>query len=146
MRRVLPSASIGREDITRWLKFLAGEEAARKLTEYQAELRREKRHEEGEKGLRKRQRRRFSVSTDVRNSGTQTFWAIHVEAMNWSGMGVREYAAVMQLSPYALRKWRDRLDEGEVEIDLRAHLHPSARPVGSTSVKEPAPESSLRCK
>jgi transposase-like protein len=48
---------------TRWLKHLAGEEAARKLTEYQAELRREKRREEREKGLKRRQRRRFSVST-----------------------------------------------------------------------------------
>jgi hypothetical protein len=28
-----------------------------------------------------------------------------------------------------LRKWRDRLDEREVEIDWRAHLQPSARPV-----------------
>jgi hypothetical protein len=116
----------------RWLKALAGEEAARKLTEYQAEVRREKRREQREKGL----RRRFSVSTDVRNRAMQAFWAMHVEAMNWSGMGAREYAAALSLSPYALRKWRDRLDDGEVEIDWRAHLHPSARPVVSTSAKE----------
>lgn len=114
------------ETFTRWLKHLAGEEAARKLVEYRAELRREKRREEREKGLKRRQRRRFSVSTDVRNRGTQAFWAMHVEALNWSGMGVREYAAALRLSPYALRKWRDRLDECEVEIDWRAHLHPSA--------------------
>jgi hypothetical protein len=112
----------------RWLKALAGEESARKLTEYQAELLREKRREQREKGLRRHQRRRFSVSMDVRNRATQAFWAMHVEAMNWSGMGVREYAAALSLSPYALRKWRDRMDEGEVEIDWRAHLHPSARP------------------
>ncbi|QDW39846.1 transposase [Bradyrhizobium sp. KBS0727] len=123
----------------RWLKALAGEEAACKLTEYQAELRREKRREKREKGL----RRRFSVSTDVRNRAMQAFWAMHVEAMNWSGMGVREYAAALSLSPYALRKWRDRLDDGEVEIDWRAHLHPSARPVVSTSAKESTSESSL---
>ncbi|WP_247457073.1 hypothetical protein [Bradyrhizobium sp. 2] len=66
----------------------------------------------------------------MRNRAVQAFWAMHVEAMNWSGMGVREYAAALSLSPYALRKWRDRLDEGQVEIDWRAHLHPSARPVG----------------
>ena len=48
---------------TRWLKHLAGEEAARKLVEYRAELRREKRREEREKGLKRRQRRRFSVSS-----------------------------------------------------------------------------------
>ena len=123
----------------RWLNALAGEETARKLTEYQTELRREKRREQREKGL----RRRFSVSTDVRNRAMQAFWAMHVEAMNWSGMGVREYAAALSLSPYALRKWRDRLDDGGVEIDWRAHLHPSARPVVSTSAKELGSESSL---
>lgn len=123
----------------RWLRALAGEEAARKLTEYQAELRRGKRREQREKG----QRRRFSVGTDVRNRAMQAFWAMHVEAMNWSGMGVREYAAALSLSPYALRKWRDRLDDGEVELDWRAHLHPSARPVVSTSAKESTSESSL---
>ena len=128
---------------TRWLKHLAGEEAARKLVEYQTELRREKRREERKEGLKRRQRRRFSVSTDVRNRGTQAFWAMHVEAMNWSGMGVREYAAALRLSPYALRKWRDRLDEREVEIDWRAHLHPSARPVVGTSASQSAAESSL---
>ena len=128
---------------TRWLKRLAGEEAARKLMEYQTELRREKRCEAQEKGLKRRQRRRFSVSTDVRNRGTQAFWAMHVEAMNWSGMGVREYAAALRLSPYALRKWRDRLDEREVEIDWRAHLHPSVRPVVGTSASQSAAESSL---
>jgi hypothetical protein len=52
---------------------------------------------------------------------------MHVEAMNWSGMGVREYAAALRLSPLCVeKKWRDRLDECEVEIDWRAHLHPSA--------------------
>jgi len=95
---------------------------------YQTELRREKRREEREKGLKRRQRQRNSAGTDVRNRGTQAFWAMHVEAMNWSGMSVREYAAVLRLSPYALRKWRDRLDEHEVQIDWRAHLYPSARP------------------
>ena len=128
---------------TRWLQHLAGEETARKLTEYQTELRREKRREEREKGLKRRQRQRNSVSTDVRNRGTQAFWAMHVEAMNWSGIGVREYAAALRLSPYALRKWRDRFDEREVAIDWRAHLHPSARPFVGTSAKEPVPESSL---
>jgi transposase-like protein len=68
---------------------------------------------------------------------------MHVEAMNWSGMGVRECAAALSLSPHALRKWRDRLDEAEVEIDWRAHLHPSARPAVGTSAKELVSKSSL---
>ncbi|MET4801091.1 hypothetical protein [Bradyrhizobium sp. LB11.1] len=59
------------------------------------------------------------MRTDVRNRGTQVFWAMHVEAMNWSGMGVREYAAALRRSPYALRKWRD---EREVEIGTGARI------------------------
>jgi hypothetical protein len=58
-------------------------------------------------------------------------------------MGVREYAASFQLSPTSLRKWRDRLENAEVEIDWRAHLHPSARPVVGTSARQLAAESSL---
>lgn len=88
--------------------------------EYQAELRQQKRREEREKRGKKRIRLRYAVSTDERNRGLRAFWAMHVEAMNWSGMGVREYAAALQLSPYALRKWRDRLEQVEKEIDWRA--------------------------
>jgi transposase-like protein len=58
-------------------------------------------------------------------------------------MGVREYAAALQLSPYALRKWRDRLEQVEEEIDWRAHLRPSAGAVVSASARNAPPESSL---
>jgi hypothetical protein len=126
--------------LERWLTYLAGKETARKHVEYQAELRRQKRREERGK---KRVRLRYGISTDERSRGLRAFWAMHVEAMNWSGMGVREYAAALQLSPYALRKWRDRLEQVEEEIGWRAHLHPSARPVVSTSAKALTPESSL---
>ena len=44
--------------------------------------------------------------------------------MNWSGISVRECAAALHLSPTSLRKWRDRLGDGEVDIDERAHPHP----------------------
>ena len=77
----------------RWLRHFAGEDAARKQLEYLAELRRQKRLEAREKLQKKRIRRRYAVSTDVRNRAVQAFWAMHVEAMNWSGMGVRDYAA-----------------------------------------------------
>ncbi|MGY3452178.1 hypothetical protein [Bradyrhizobium sp. USDA 4353] len=90
-------------------------------------MRRERAREEREKALRKQKRRRFTITSDVRNRASQAFWAMHVEALNWSGMELRAYAA-MQLSPHSLRKWRDRLATGEVTIDGRAHLHPSARP------------------
>ena len=52
---------------------------------------------------------------------------MHVEAMNWSGMGHAEYAAALGLSPHALRIWRDRLEQSGNEMDWRSLLHPSAR-------------------
>ncbi|AWC23636.1 transposase [Aminobacter sp. DSM 101952] len=128
----------------RWMKHLVSKEDARKHAEYQAELRRQRHREEREKGIRKRQRRHFAVSTDVRSKAVQAFWAMHVEAMNWSGMGVREYAAALQLSPYSLRRWRDRFEDGEVEIDWREHLHPSARPRISTGASSAAKEGSVK--
>nr|WP_275448640.1 transposase [Mesorhizobium sp. IRAMC:0171] len=132
-----------KETLDRWLKYFAGNDAARKHAEYQAELRRQKRLEARAKRQKQRVRRRFAVSTDVRNRAVQAYWAMHVEAMNWSGMGIREYAAVLHLSPTSLRTWRDRLDQGKVEIDWRAHLHPSARPVVSTSASAMPAETRL---
>lgn len=134
---------VSKHTLDGWLKHLAGEDAARKHAEYQAELRRQQKLEIQEKRRKIRARRRFGVSTEERNRALQAFWAMHVEAMNWSGMGVREYAAGLHISPTSLRIWRDRLDEGEVEIDWRAHLHPSARPVVGTSAKKSQPKSSL---
>ena len=125
---------LNRRTFDRWMNYLLGKESASKHAKYLGELRREQRRDKREKGQQKRRKRRFAVSTEVRDRALQAFWAMHVEAMNWSGMGVREYAAAMYLSPYALRCWRDRLADGEVEIDWRAHLHPSACPVASTRV------------
>ncbi|MGY3452181.1 IS66 family insertion sequence element accessory protein TnpA [Bradyrhizobium sp. USDA 4353] len=122
----------------RWLKRLAGEEAALKLEKQQTELRRERAREERQQALRKQKQRRYTVTSDVRNRASQAFWAMHVEALNWSGMGLRAYAVAMQLSPHSLRKWRDRLDAGEVMIDWRAHLDPSARPIVSSVVSSAA--------
>ena len=58
----------------RWLNYLAGKEAAREHTEYQAELRRQQRREAEEKRRRRRSRFRFGVSTDMRNRAVQAFW------------------------------------------------------------------------
>jgi hypothetical protein len=83
----------------------------------------------------------------MRSRAVQAFWAMHVEALNWSGMSTGEYANALLLSPWALRKRRARFDDGEVAIDWRAHLHPSARPRLSTrtsdSTKEQLVESLL---
>ena len=52
---------------------------------------------------------------------------MHVEAMNWSGMGLAEYAAALGLSPHGLRIWRDRLEDSGDEMDWRSLLRPSGR-------------------
>jgi transposase-like protein len=132
----------------RWMKHLIGVEEARKHAEHLRELRRkERRQQRRENGGNTPPRRRFGVRTDMRSRAVQAFWAMHVEALNWSGMSVREYATALLLSPWSLRKWRDRLDAGEVEIDWRAHLHPSARPQissgGSSAAKESGGENVL---
>ncbi|MCO6180809.1 transposase [Ciceribacter sp. RN22] len=134
---------LSKNTFDKWMKHLISAEDARKHKEYLAELRRKESREEREERLRKRARLRFAVSTEIRGKALQAFWAMHVEAMNWSGMGVREYAASLHLSPTSLRKWRDRLEESEEDVDWRAHLHPSARPVVGTSAKGAASESRL---
>jgi len=135
---------LSKNTFDRWMKHLIGKDDARKHAEYLLELRQEERMLRQEKVRRKRQRQRFGVSTDTRSRAVQAFWAMHVEAMNWSGMSVREYAAGLQLSPTSLRKWRDRLDDGTVEIDWRAHLHPSARPKISTGANGSAKDGSIK--
>lgn len=134
---------LSKNTFDKWMKHLISAEDALKHKEYLAELRRKESREEREERLRKRARLRFAVSTEIRGKALQAFWAMHVEAMNWSGMGVREYAASLHLSPTSLRKWRDRLEESEEDVDWRAHLHPSARPVVGTSAKGAASESRL---
>jgi hypothetical protein len=124
------------------MKHLIGVEEARKHAEELQELHRKERRQQRKNGGGKMRRRwRFGIRTDTRSRAVQAFWAMHVEALNWSGMSVRDYATALVLSPLSLRKWRDRLDDGEVEIDWRAHLHPSARPQISTSVSSAAKES-----
>ena len=94
----------------RWLVQIVGEDEAHRHSEHQAELRREERRE-----LKERERRAlFPISTDRRSRAVQAYSGAAVEAMIWSGMGVREYAAALQLSPASLRKWRDRLMDGVV--------------------------------
>ncbi|VIO72975.1 hypothetical protein CI1B_46240 [Bradyrhizobium ivorense] len=96
----------------RWLSVLVDVEALK----VQAELRREER----------RLRRSLKVSSDARSRAVQAFWAMHVEAMTWSGMSIRAYAGAHGISRYALGRWRDLIEAKEVEIDWRAQLHPSA--------------------
>jgi hypothetical protein len=137
-----------RKTFARWMKHLIGVEEARRHTWELRELRRiERLHKHGKDGGKTPARGRFGARTDTRSRAVQAFWAMHVEALNWSGISTAEYANALLLSPWALRKWRARFDDGEVEIDWRAHLHPSARPRLSPrtrdSTKEPPVESLL---
>ncbi|KXV35361.1 transposase [Gluconobacter thailandicus] len=127
---------LNRRTFDRWMNYLIDKETARKHAKTLEELQRQQRREARAKRPKKRRKLRYAVCTDIQNRALQAYWAMHVEAMNWSGMGVREYAAAMYLSPSSLRTWRDRLADGAVEIDWRAHLHPSARPSAGTSAKE----------
>ena len=112
-------------------RHLVSPEDLRKRTEHPRKLRREEQVRQGKKGQPKRRKRppryRYSVRTDSGPIALRAFWSMHVEAMNWSGMGLAEYAAGLGLSPHALRIWRDRLEDSGDEMDWRSLLHPSAR-------------------
>lgn len=114
----------------RWLSVLVDAEALR----VQAELKREER----------RSRQPLKLSSDARSRAVQAFWAMHVEAMTWSGMSVRAYAKAHGISRFGLQRWRDLIDTNEVEIDWRAQLHPSARAQISTSASSAAKESVVK--
>ncbi|MBP1296416.1 IS66 family insertion sequence element accessory protein TnpA [Bradyrhizobium elkanii] len=113
----------------RWLSVLVDAEALR----VQTELKREER----------RLRRPRKLSADMRSRAVQAYWAMHVEAMTWSGMSIRAYAGSHGISRFALGRWRDLIEAGDVEIDWRAQLHPSARRQISTSASSAAKECGL---
>ena len=117
--------------LMRWVRHLLSAEDLRKRTEDLQKLRRkkpERQPKNAQPNRPKRPRRnRYSVRTDSGPLALQAFWGMHVEAMNFSGMGHAEYAAALGLSPYALRIWRDRLEQSGNEMDWRSLLHPSAR-------------------
>ena len=82
---------------------------------------------EQSKRLRRPRRYRYGVRTDNGPIALRAFWGMHVEAMNFTGMGHAECAAALGLSLHALRIWRDRLEESGDGMDWRSLLHPSAR-------------------
>ena len=117
--------------LMRWARHLVSAEDLRKRTEDLQKSRRkkpERQPKNGQPNKPKRPRRnRYGVRTDSGPIALRAFWSMHVEAMNWSGMGHAEYAAVLGLSPHALRIWRDRMEQSGNEMDWRFLLHPSAR-------------------
>jgi hypothetical protein len=113
----------------RWRKQLIDD----KVLCARAELQREKR-------LERRRRKGQPLSADGRSKAVQAFWAMHVEAMTWSGMGVRDYATAHHLSEHSLRRWRDLIAADEMPNEWRTLLHPSARPPISTGASTGAKE------
>lgn len=119
----------------RWLNVLTDAKMAKMRVERVAAERKQKSAKKGGK-----------LTTDKRNQAAQAFWAMHVEALNWSGLSIREYANALRLSPFSLGRWRDLIADGEVVIDWRAHLHPSARPLVSSGASSAANGSMADCR
>ena len=122
---------LSRTTFDRWTRHLVSQKDLRKRTERLQKVRWNELERQAKKGQPKRRRRppryRYSARTDSGPIALRAFWSMHVEAMNWSGMGLAEYAAALGLSPHALRIWRDRLEESGDEMDWRSLLHPSTR-------------------
>jgi transposase-like protein len=135
-RRYCREHRLSAHTFAKWLKKLADTNALK----IKRELEREERTEH-------RRRARTQLMPDVRSRACRAFWAMHVEALQWSGMHLNAYAKALRLSPHSLRRWRDLLVSGEQTEDWRAVLHPSARAGLSTSAntgaKEPVVESGL---
>ncbi|TRC75281.1 transposase [Mesorhizobium sp. WSM4307] len=119
------------------MHHLVSSEELRKRAEKLRNLRRKKtgrkRKTQRSKRPQRRPRYRYGKRTDSGPIALRAFWSMHVEAMNWSGMGHAEYAAALGLSRHALRIWRDRLEESGDEMDWRSLLHPSARALLSSA-------------
>lgn len=113
----------------RWMEHFMGKEAEK----LQAELLRDDQRK-------KRLRSYLPLRRHWRNKAAQAFWAMHVEALIWSGMSAKSYAMGHNISPYSLKKWCHKIEEEGLEIDWRAHLHPSARPKISSGSSSAAKE------
>src|SRR5262245_35355970 len=93
-----------------------------------------------EEARKRRKRTREPVSGNKRNKAVQAFWAMHVEALNWSGVSAKDHAAAHHISVYTLRTWRARLDADPLQVDWRARLHPSVRATISSGASSAANE------
>ena len=114
-----------------WARHLLSPEDLRNRAEELRKLRRKELERQGKSEPPRRRRRppryRYGVRSHSGPIALRAFWSMHVEALNWSGMGLAEYATALGLSPHALRIWRDRLEDSGDEVDWRSLLHPSAR-------------------
>ena len=90
-----------------WARHLVSPEDLRKRTKHLRKLYREEPKQQAKKAQPKQRRRyaryRYGVRTDSGPIALRAFWSMQIEAMNWSGMGLAEYATALGLSPHALR-------------------------------------------
>ena len=105
----------------RWMKQLMDQEAVK----LRAELLREERRK-------KRLQNYLPVKRHWKNKAAQAFWAMHVEALIWSGMSVKAYAMSHNISPYSLKNWCSAAKANEANQGLT-----SAAGVGSTADEKP---------
>jgi transposase-like protein len=128
---------ISATSLQRWTRHLLSAEELHKRKKRPQNLRIEKLDRQGKKPPSKPSRKaytyRYNMRTDGEPIAVRAFWGMHVEAMNWSGMGNAEYAAALGLSPYALRIWRNRFADSGEEMGWRSLLHPSARAQSSSA-------------
>ena len=118
---------LSRATFERWARHLVSAEELSKRADRLQKLRRKDVKQRAKKRRSRPPRHRYGARTDSGPIALRAFWSMHVEAMNWSGMGLAEYAAALGLSPHALRIWRDRLENSGNDMDWRSLLHPSAR-------------------
>lgn len=126
-RKYCNEHGLNQETFARWMKHLIDEETLKQRDEL---LRQER--------WNRRRLGHSPLSTSARNKAVQAFWAMHVEALMWSGMSARRYGAAHHISHYTLNKWVKKMEARELDIDWRAHLHPSALPKISTSLSTSA--------
>lgn len=133
-RKYCNEHGLNQETFARWMKHLIDEETLKQRDKLLCQER-----------WKRRRLGHSPLSTSARNKAVQAFWAMHVEALMWSGMSARRYGAAHHISHYTLKKWVKKMEAGDLEIDWRAHLHPSALPKISTSLSTSAkgPEAAL---
>jgi len=64
-----------------------------------------------------RKRIREPMSKDMGNKAVQAFWAMHIEALNWSGLTAKAYAEAHRILINSLGTWRTRLDTDLLQVD-----------------------------
>lgn len=90
-----------------WARHLLSAEDLRMRTEHLRNFPRKtsnrQRKNQQSKRLSRPRRYRYGVRADNGPIALQAFWGMHVEGMNFSGIGHAEYAAALRLSPHSLR-------------------------------------------